>query len=390
MEPHRCILSWSTYLEERLTAAFSHFQEPYAWLIRGLVEYGWPDISQPGTPIPHGTLGGIQLADLVRSGGAHGLLLEIPARRGDEVCLEDGQYSFRVHLQRQSGHIIFVLRCPEANYFQEFEFDPENPTWAAGYMHQALHEYIPSYVTWRLQGGELSWAERAGIPEVDTESASELLLTFVRERVNRNLSFDLGPSEGWWPLQAHGDSPHWQGGSVARMGKGAGEPLLVRKKGQLRLSTQDEQRIRREALKIIDLPGSVLIWLSATHILGGTVWFANGIYAFLADTNKVGDVKLALQVSFTLGILAYGLGTVSILGARRYKRLIEHKMVFISFLFVAVMPCFYIWICLWLSWWMAVTLPIWIGGGLVVTIWAWRIWRSPLIRQARALENAGG
>ena len=369
-----------------MAAAFSHFEEPFAWLIRGLIEYGWPDISRPGSRIPPGAIGGIQLNELIQSGGARGIQLEVPARCGDQLCIEDGQYIFRVALIRDAGRTLLVVRSPEANYMQEFEFDATNPTWAAGYIHQALTEYIPAFVKWRLQGGELSWAERAGIPEVESESASPLLVSFVRERVQRQLSFDSGPQENWWPLESgNSGDQYWAGGAIARTGAGMGEPVFVRKKGQLRMSTVEEQRLRLEAIRKLDLPGSAMVWLSATHLMGGTVWFINGIYSWLAD--GIGDVELALQVSFSLAILAYGLGTASLLGARRYKRLIQHRLVNISLAFIGIMPLFYLWICLWLSWWMLMTIPIWIGGGIVVSVWAWRTWNAPMILQARALEN---
>jgi hypothetical protein len=325
---------------------------------------------------------------MVRSGGSHGLLMEVPARAEGQVCLEDGQYQFRAHLIRDGGHLVFVLRCPEANYFQEFVYDPQNPTWAAGYIHQALSEYVAGFVRWRLGGGEVSWGERAGIPEVITDPPSPLLVSFIRERVNRNLVFNQGPSEDWWPLGS-GAEEHWRGGAVARTGAGSGEPMMRKIGGKMRLTTRDELHIRREALRELHLPGTVLVWLCATHLLAGTGWFANGIYSWLAE-DKLGDVGFAIKVSFSMGLLAYGLGTAALLGGRRYKRMSEHKLVMLCLCFTGLMPLLYLGLSLWMSWWMALSSPLWLGGGLGVSIWAWRIWTRPMIQQARQLENPSG
>ena len=145
--------------------AFSTFREPHAWLIRGLVEYGWPDVSLASGRVPPGVFGGFSLANFSSSSGRQGITLYIPAALQDGRRVEeDGVYEFVVCLTRDnSGNRAFAVRCPEANYLQLFTFDDTNPLYAAGFIHQGLTGYLPEFIQWRLSGGQVSWAQRAGL-----------------------------------------------------------------------------------------------------------------------------------------------------------------------------------------------------------------------------------
>jgi hypothetical protein len=142
-----------------MAIAFASFDEPHAWLLRGLVEYGWADWSRLRGQLPPGSFGGIDLGPWTEGDGRDGIPLVVPAQVQGQRCVDDGTYSFTVQVQRRQGGLAVVVRCPEANFFQEFPYDPYNPLWAAGYVHQALLTYVPQYVSWRLAGGELGWAE---------------------------------------------------------------------------------------------------------------------------------------------------------------------------------------------------------------------------------------
>ena len=147
-----------------MSAAFANFDEPFAWLIRGLIEYGWKDITK-GQPMPSTEgAGGFDLSFVPESQGRSGILLRMPAMVGGQRCHEDDSYGFEVRLTRVQGQPGIAARCAECNFLQEFAFDPNNPVWMAGYLHQALTQYVPEYVRWRLDGGELSWAQRQGVP----------------------------------------------------------------------------------------------------------------------------------------------------------------------------------------------------------------------------------
>ena len=58
-----------------MAIAFASFDEPHAWLIRGLVEYGWTDLGRGG-PVPPGSFGALSLVRLTGNDGCDGFLLE--------------------------------------------------------------------------------------------------------------------------------------------------------------------------------------------------------------------------------------------------------------------------------------------------------------------------
>lgn len=181
-----------------MAVAFARFDEPHAWLIRGLVEYGWPDLSPVGGRIPPGRTGGLELMRFRDSRGKDGVHLLLVAAAGGQVVADDGIYDFAIRCYRRDGRWMVGLRCVEANFLQEFPYDADNPTWAAGYVHQAITGYVPQFAQWRLQGGELSWAQRKGLPELEGEPCSEALARFIDELVRTRRGLDTGPVEGWW------------------------------------------------------------------------------------------------------------------------------------------------------------------------------------------------
>ena len=173
-----------------MSTAFANFDEPFAWLIRGLIEYGWKDITK-GQPMPSTEgAGEFDLSFVPESQGRSGILLRMPAMVGGQRCHEDDSYGFEVRLTRVQGQPGIAARCAECNFLQEFAFDPNNPVWMAGYLHQALTQYVPAYVRWRLDGGELSWAQRQGVPPVEGETCSASLSGWIQQQLSLNRNFD--------------------------------------------------------------------------------------------------------------------------------------------------------------------------------------------------------
>ena len=217
-----------------MTTAFSTFSEPFAWLIRGMVEYGWRDATRSRI-VPQGAFGGFDLSLLASSQGRDGLVLLIPAVADGRRCHEDESYSFEVQLTRNEAGACFAVRSPDCNYIQEFSYDESNPIWAAGYIHQALTEYVPEFVRWRLSGGELTWAQRQGIPTVEAEPCSASLATWLGEQSRLHRSLDQGPQQGWWigglPTAGPTSGAHAPVGAIASMGNAAGIPTQAQPEG---------------------------------------------------------------------------------------------------------------------------------------------------------------
>lgn len=308
-----------------MAVAFGKFEEAHAWLIRGLVEYGWPDLSPVGGRIPPGRPGGFELVRFRDSGGKDGVHLLVVAGDGQHLVQEDGVYDFALRCYRREGRWMVGLRCVEANFLQEFPFDPSNPGWAAGYVHQAIVGYVPQFVGWRLQGGELTWAQRKGLPELEGEPCTAELARFVDELVRTRRGVDTGPMEGWWlgrdsapPPAGHapppaGQAPHAAGQPLSAAGVAAAGPVAVAGKAAgTGVSTTER------ALAKARPAGRALVGSSSALLLVGLVSLLN---ALLTVALFALDRPAALGGSACFGMVLVLSGGLGIAGGRRLSQL---------------------------------------------------------------------
>ncbi len=344
-----------------MAAAFGQFDEPHAWLIRSLIEYGWPDTSRMGGRVPAGVLGGLNLRGFPDSLGRDGVILEIPATADGQVCTEDNTYQVQVRVIRGQTGPAICARCPDANFMQEFSIDSANPTWAAGYLHQAISQYFPQFVTWRLQGGQVSWAQRSGMPDVTGEACSPMLAAYVGRRIAANERFDTGPSEGWWM----GDAGVQLGGGaaiapIAVAGRGAG-PVYVSEAARKALggarSIDDVKRAR--AISVTSGPSTALMAVTALGMFEGFLFFVNAVNAIYEYQELVsGAVSVVLSLGLIMG------GVLSLLGAWQLRTIKGKVLPLWSMIYVALIP-----ICC--------------VFGIPVTMWAVRAWRDPSVASLR-------
>jgi hypothetical protein len=342
--------------------AFAGFKEPHAWLIRGLVEYGWPDVTRAGGRVAPGVFGGFDLTRFSVGHGREGFSLCVPAIADDQWLKEDGVYDFHIKLTRSpGGELVFAVRCPEANFLEEFPFDGANPLHAAGYIHQSLTTYVPEFIRWRRGGGEVSWAQRAGMPQIQGEPCSPLLSQFINERVSLRRSMDVGPAESWW---MDAEAGGWTGGAIASVGRAAENER--NDDGEL------QEASRHLAESTLKPPGIALAFLATVGLLNGLLWLGNVLLtiAFLATgqlTREPTSYVFAIAFSLIVGFSLLAGGALSIAGARRYRRLESGLLVWFSIAYVAASP-----MCCLL--------------GIPVTAWAVYSWYRPEVRDFRAAQ----
>jgi hypothetical protein len=290
-------------------------------------------------------------------------VLEMPALADGLRCEDDASYRFSVFVTQGAQGIAVTVRCPEANFFQEFPYDPQNPLWAAGYVHQALTTYVPQFVRWRLQGGEVSWAQRAGIPAVAGEPCSYLLARFVGDRVAANQRLDAGPAQGWWLGQTGAPGVIARpGGPIASVGKGGGDPTYLSAaardaaaRGETIASVGNLQALAR-----VSKPGMALMALAGLGIFQALLWFINAlsVVAFYLE-----DSLFALAFSLFASVMLLMGGAVAMLGGFHYRKLRKGPLPLVAIAYAAVVPM----CCVF---------------GIPVAVWAAITWRDPMVRQA--------
>ena len=365
-----------------MAIAFASFDEPHAWLLRGLVEYGWPDWSRAKTQSTPAGFGGIDLRPWMEGDGRDGIVLAVPAQAQGRPCVDDGVYTFTVQVQRRQGGIAAIVRCPEANFFQEFPYDPYNPTWAAGYIHQSLQSYVPQYVAWRLAGGELGWAQREGVPKVAGEPASAGLISFLRGRLQANSPLELLWAEGWAvgrPGQVGSTGiplPRVVGGASAPLtppsptsgivaGAGSNEPLylsaaardaLARGETRPGLPQNDAVQAKARTRK----PANALLTMSALTGIQSLFWLADSFTIVAWYRDSLG----ALLFSLPLFLVLLPASAIAAYGAWQMREVRTSPLPWVSMAVAALSPV----CCI---------------AGVPLAYWAAKAWMDPMVVAVR-------
>jgi hypothetical protein len=338
----------------------------------------------------------MDLSRISETQGRDGLVLEVPALLNGQPFQDDGTYHFQVQVIRslETGQLAIAVRCPEANYIQEFPYDVTNPTWAAGFIHQALTQYVPSFIQWRQQGGEVTWAQRQGIVELDGESCSAPMARFVAESIRAGRVMDRGPGEGWWigsasPLSTPGGSVQTGPAIPAVLRQGGASPIATagawppsqsvataagpvasagpRVPGVLvggSIATAGGgyagfQGKAAHARALAEKPGTALLVTSALGFLQGMAWFLNALSVVLFYRDEMS----ALALSIFGALVLVPSGAVAGFGAWKYRSGEKHPLGWVAIGYAAVVPvcCF---------------------AGIPIAAWAVKTWMDPVFKDA--------
>ena len=345
-----------------MATAFLNFDEPHAWLIRGFVEYGWRDVTKAGGVVPPEAPGGIDVGRIPESVGRDGLILVMRPVADGRAC-PDPNYEFEVKITGNLPDIKIVVRGADCDYLHEFPYDPANPLYAAGYIHQALTEFVPEFVRWRLQGGELGWTQRSGLPEVAGDPCSGALAQTIKGRLQLvGKTFDSGPAEGWWTGQAAiAGGPQASRGPVATVGEGGGDPVYLSAAARAAIADGAANVERLVALEKVEAPA---IWLNVMCYAGigiGVLGLLNAVYTVYAFGSRQ---LFAVGFSLAWTILLMGGGFEALSGVKRYKAIRPGWQVWFSLIYCAFIPL----CCV---------------AGLPLAVWATVVWTSAEVKAGR-------
>ena len=326
-----------------MTVAFAQFDEPLAWLLRGLAEYGYRDISL-GQPLPNESLGGFDARLLTESQGRSGLLLRVPARAGTRRHHQDDIYVFEIYLSDQQGQMGFAVRCAECNYLADFPFDPSNPIWSAGYIHQSISEYVPEFVQWRLSGGELTWAQRQGIPTIIGEPCSTSLATWCAQQFSLQQPLD-GRHWGEGPPAHQPNTPSISPGPIAMEGN------LGRPNGMANNPTAIARALMRGPTQALMASLGLGVVASAAALLN--IFVTLVAFGF--------DRPFALVTSFLFLCGNSALATATWFGLKHIRGLRNHPLSWVAIAYPALIPL----CCI---------------AGIPITAWSANRWQSNAVR----------
>ena len=330
-----------------MSPAFAHFDEPLAWLIRGLITYGYVDTSM-NKAAAAGAIGGFDLTFIPNSQARSGLMLRVPAVADGSRCHEDDTYTFEIKLAPIDGNQGFAVRSVACNYLQEFSFEADNPEYAAGYIYQSISAYVTEFVRWRLGGGELSWAQRQGVPEVNGEPCSASLASWTGQQLALRRTFD---GSLWGQVSPSAIAEHtMSAGPMVTVGNfgaktaSAGAPATALLEGPTK------------ALTIMIILGGVAAVMALFNIILTLALF--GV-----------DRMFAVNINLLLVVTAGGGGVAAWFGLREFRAMKGTVLPWVAIVYPALVPI----CCL---------------GGIPISIWAGRCWMSPAVLARRQTNQA--
>jgi hypothetical protein len=199
------------------------FADPWAHLVRGFVEAGLPDATRGGERCPLD--GQLNVENLLHLRSAtQGLVVEFPGPMG--VPAPEVFYSVRLVAAGPAFPIgvAVEVRCPES--LMHHLWSVEDPATLGARIVAHLRTHHAAFLDWRRKGGEVSYAERLGIPALPVDPPDPAFVRFLGGLYGEGLSVADGPAKDWWSTRPGGA---WAGRITAGQGQ---EPSYRLGRGQ--------------------------------------------------------------------------------------------------------------------------------------------------------------
>lgn len=383
-----------------MNTAFLHFSDPYSWLIRGMVEADWQDLSLESYQVlPQKTGAGFDLKNLIQTGGKHGIRVSIMAidEHGNWYS-EDQVYAFDIVFgQDNIGQPAYLASSRDTGFSEFFALTPHSPLMAVEQLIERIqHRHVPQFINERKRGRTVSSHDINAMFTTRPMPADNSLLQFLYQRIQNGQRFNTAISEGLWypqskkgmfsqappqqppppprngpqhlqnskqrqqqPNHPQSKTPAIQSGITAGDGMGA----LIREGNVV----GDE---RGQSLTQLEPPAKALKIAACIGIAFGIAEFINAVLIFMKINSgsmvipDKGHYFILFALHFVISLYAIFGGVVSYLFNVEYRQIGNiYKATF-----VIVYPA---------------TIPICCVGGIPITIWSYLIWNKTEVRTLR-------
>ena len=128
--------------------AFAQLADPYAWMLRGLIDIGWEDISLSPESYPQIKGRGIDYSGLINPMSRFGLrLVTLALDENNEWYRSAGSYEFEARLVNDPRLSFSVLlRSDEMAFSQLFQWNANNPMYVIEDIHRAIVEATIQFI----------------------------------------------------------------------------------------------------------------------------------------------------------------------------------------------------------------------------------------------------
>ena len=180
--------------------AFAQLADPYAWMLRGLMEMGWEDISLSPETYPQIKGRGIDYARLLNPMSRFGLrLVTLALDEHNEWYRAAGSYEFEARLVNDAKlSYSILLRSDEMAFSQLFQWNAGNPMYVVEDIHRTIvqrtHEFIKR-TKQRKDISSIDLQEMLNHPIIPPPPTFTEVMTI---RCQRGLNLNTAIQEGLW------------------------------------------------------------------------------------------------------------------------------------------------------------------------------------------------
>ncbi len=380
--------------------AFLQMADPYAWVLRGLMELGWEDISLSPEAYPRIKGRGIDYSRLIDPTNHVGLRLVSLALDADEEWYKtDGAYQFEVRLVNDPRKsFCLLLRSDEMAMSKLFSWNSERPNYVVEDLHRAIVQATIQFIEKRKRRESISSIDLQEMLNHPIIPPPAHFVSIMSQRLYQGLNLNTAPQEGLWqgspPLIVQPTSPvHPTAPPLPAMSESAKsveaipshQPIEVSPdvpqhqfsisagmgRGQLMAETGLASQALSSAMVIIEPAAKYLLWVSYVGMLLGVLATVNGLFTlFMMSTgaavrgSKDGLYLVVVILSVGLGILGIVGGFLSQKYNSDFKTLSPNSTRHFPLLFALLYP---------LTWFI----------GLPVGLYAVNLLRKPEVQSAK-------
>ena len=368
--------------------AFLQFSEPYAWLIRGLIEYGWEDLSLKPQNLPKRYA--FNLRPFIETNGVKGIFLSCLAiDSNNQWYQQDRTYNFVLQLTTDKwNRQVFYMACREIGYYEEHLWVPEQPYYSSGYIHEAITEQIPKIVDKRQTGWSPPSRPQDDILEI--QPSAELLM-FLHQRYSYEQDMNTAIEEGLWATYQQEPDPYEEHNMYADPYQGVSQQLtetpVISNANAIGISPNNTQPVigigmgrsamglsmgygdaQKNALMVkIELLANLFQSLAVFGIIIGFFELVNAGYTVYMiarniTVNPGNTYYISIGFNIILGIYSMLVGLISYLNNYHFREIQKG------------------WKC-WIPIGYAITQPVCAPVGIPLAIWAIVLYLKPEFKQ---------
>ena len=180
--------------------AFAQQADPYSWMLRGLMDMGWEDLSLYPESYPQIKGRGIDYSGLMNPMSRFGLrLVTLALDENTEWYRAAGTYEFEARLVNDSRlSYSILLRSDEMAFSKLFQWNANNPMYVIQDLHKSIVESTILFIEKNKRRESISSIDLQEMLNHPIIEPPPTFISFMTARTQRGLNLNTAIQEGLW------------------------------------------------------------------------------------------------------------------------------------------------------------------------------------------------